>query len=161
MTEDITFLDTQQAARMLGLSAKTLARYRVTGEGPVFHRFGNRIRYLAPFDEDEARRFLAEEYPGVQVHALLQHLRNRELAARVQQSPGAPHVRGGRTGRRRASRNPRGTPGARLPRDGRAGPRTAIVPWPGVRKDRSATGYAKRGCVRNRNQLDMNAKRRQ
>lgn len=46
MTEDITFLDTQQAARMLGLSAKTLARYRVTGEGPAFHRFGNRIRYL-------------------------------------------------------------------------------------------------------------------
>ena len=32
MTEDINFLDTQQAARFLGLSAKTLARYRVTGE---------------------------------------------------------------------------------------------------------------------------------
>ena len=38
------------------------------------------VLYLVPFDEDEARRFLAEEYPGVQVHALLQHLRNRELA---------------------------------------------------------------------------------
>ena len=35
---------------------------------------------LPPFDEDEARAFLAEEYPGVQVHALLRHLRNRELA---------------------------------------------------------------------------------
>ena len=45
MTEDINFLDTQQAARFLGLSAKTLARYRVSGEGPVFNRFGNRIRY--------------------------------------------------------------------------------------------------------------------
>ncbi len=45
MTEDTNFLDTQQAARYLGLSAKTLARYRVTGDGPVFHRFGNRIRY--------------------------------------------------------------------------------------------------------------------
>lgn len=45
MTEDINFLDTQQAARILGLSAKTLARYRVSGEGPVFYRFGNRIRY--------------------------------------------------------------------------------------------------------------------
>ena len=44
--EDTNYLDTQQAARILGLSAKTLARYRVTGEGPVFHRFGNRIRYL-------------------------------------------------------------------------------------------------------------------
>ena len=37
------------------------------------------VLYLAPFDEDEARTFLAEEYPGVQVHALVQHLRNREL----------------------------------------------------------------------------------
>ena len=34
MTEDTNFLDTQQAAR-----------YRVSGDGPVFHRFGNRIRY--------------------------------------------------------------------------------------------------------------------
>ena len=46
MTEDTNYLDTQQAARILGLSAKTLARYRVTGEGPVFHRFGKRICYL-------------------------------------------------------------------------------------------------------------------
>ena len=38
------------------------------------------VLYLAPFDEDEARAFLAEEYPGVQVHALLRHLRNRELS---------------------------------------------------------------------------------
>ena len=45
MTEDTNFPDTQQAARFLGLSAKTLARYRVSGDGPVFHRFGNRIRY--------------------------------------------------------------------------------------------------------------------
>ena len=45
MTEETNFLDTQQAARFLGLSAKTLARYRVSGEGPVFNRFGNRIRY--------------------------------------------------------------------------------------------------------------------
>ncbi len=45
MREDTNFLDTQQAARILGLSAKTLARYRVTGEGAAFYRFGNRIRY--------------------------------------------------------------------------------------------------------------------
>ena len=38
------------------------------------------VLYLPPFDDDEARAFLAEEYPGVQVHALLQNLRNRELA---------------------------------------------------------------------------------
>ena len=45
MTEEANYLNTHQAGRWLGLSAKTLARYRVTGEGPVFHRFGNRICY--------------------------------------------------------------------------------------------------------------------
>lgn len=46
MTEETNYLDTQQAARHLGLSAKTLSRYRVSGDGPMFHRFGRRIRYL-------------------------------------------------------------------------------------------------------------------
>ena len=31
--------------RLLGLAPKTLARYRCTGPGPVFCRFGNRVRY--------------------------------------------------------------------------------------------------------------------
>ena len=26
--------------------ARTLDRYRVSGEGPVFHQFGSRVRYL-------------------------------------------------------------------------------------------------------------------
>ena len=36
--------------------------------------------YLMPFDDDEARDFLAREFPGIQVRALLQHLRNPGLA---------------------------------------------------------------------------------
>lgn len=44
--EEINYLTTHQAARMLGLSAKTLARYRVSGNGPVFHRFRRRVLYL-------------------------------------------------------------------------------------------------------------------
>ena len=36
MTEENTYLNTHQAAVLLGLSAKTLARYRVAGTGPVF-----------------------------------------------------------------------------------------------------------------------------
>ena len=32
--------------RVLGLSPKTLERYRVSGEGPAFQRFGARVRYL-------------------------------------------------------------------------------------------------------------------
>ena len=39
------FLDTQQAAAWLGLSHRTLEGYRVSGGGPAFHRFGNRVRY--------------------------------------------------------------------------------------------------------------------
>ena len=39
------YLDTREAAAWLGLSPKTLERYRVSGEGPDFHRL-TRVRYL-------------------------------------------------------------------------------------------------------------------
>ena len=42
---DSGFLDTRRAADYLSLSRRTLDGYRVTGGGPVFHRFGNRVRY--------------------------------------------------------------------------------------------------------------------
>ena len=38
-------LDTREAAAWLGLSPKTLERYRVSGEGPDFQKFGARVRY--------------------------------------------------------------------------------------------------------------------
>ena len=56
MTEDINFLDTQQAARFLGLSAKTLARYRVKAKGPVFVKLEGRVRYLRKDLDDWAHR---------------------------------------------------------------------------------------------------------
>ena len=40
------YLKTREAAAWLGLSPKTLERYRVSGEGPDFHKFGARVRYL-------------------------------------------------------------------------------------------------------------------
>ncbi len=40
------YLTTREAAAHLGLSTRTLDRYRVSGEGPVFLRFGGRVRYL-------------------------------------------------------------------------------------------------------------------
>ena len=48
MTDETNYLNThtRQAARSISLSTRTLARYRVAGNGPVFHRFGGRIRYL-------------------------------------------------------------------------------------------------------------------
>ncbi len=39
------YMGTREAAALLGLSPRTLDRYRVTGQGPAFHRFGTRIRY--------------------------------------------------------------------------------------------------------------------
>ena len=39
------YLSTRQAAAYLGLSPRTLDRYRVSGEGPDFYRFGGRILY--------------------------------------------------------------------------------------------------------------------
>ena len=40
-----SFLDTDAVAEILGLSRRTLDRWRVTGAGPSYHKFGNRIRY--------------------------------------------------------------------------------------------------------------------
>ena len=40
-----TYLSTRKAAAYLGLSPRTLDRYRVSGEGPDFYRFGGRILY--------------------------------------------------------------------------------------------------------------------
>ena len=45
MAEEKEYLNTVEAGRLLGLAPKTLARYRCTGTGPVFCRFGNRVRY--------------------------------------------------------------------------------------------------------------------
>ena len=39
------YLSTRDAAELLGLSRRTLDRYRVTGAGPAFHKFGNSVRY--------------------------------------------------------------------------------------------------------------------
>ncbi|MCE2474822.1 MAG: helix-turn-helix domain-containing protein [Alphaproteobacteria bacterium] len=40
------YMNTREVADLLGLSPRTLDRYRVSGDGPAFHKFGNRVRYL-------------------------------------------------------------------------------------------------------------------
>ena len=42
---DQCYVDTREAAERLGLSPSTLARYRITGEGPWYYRFGGCVRY--------------------------------------------------------------------------------------------------------------------
>lgn len=39
------YMNTKAAAAFLGLSHRTLERYRVDGKGPPFHRFGTAVRY--------------------------------------------------------------------------------------------------------------------
>ena len=51
------FFDTSRAAAYLGLSPRMMDGYRVSGDGPAFHRFGNRVRYRkADLDDWAAKR---------------------------------------------------------------------------------------------------------
>ena len=43
--KDRRYVDTREAAERLGLSPSTLARYRTTGEGSRYYRFGGCVRY--------------------------------------------------------------------------------------------------------------------
>ena len=55
MTERTKYMNTREAAAHLGLSTRTLDRYRVSGDGPVFLKFGGRVRYLREDLDDWAR----------------------------------------------------------------------------------------------------------
>ncbi len=73
MTEDtFLYMSTREVAAFLGLSPRTLDRYRVTGDGPPFHRFGNRVRYTRAdvVAWAEARRFLSTSDDGSAREAL-------------------------------------------------------------------------------------------
>ena len=65
------YLSTREAASVLGLSARTLDRYRVSGEGPAFHKFGARVCYArADLDAWAAsRRRASTSDPGGAVSA--------------------------------------------------------------------------------------------
>ena len=77
---DNGFFDTRRAAAYLGLSPRTLDGYRVTGAGPAFHRFGNRVRYRkSDLDEWALKRRatttaeadkLKASYPSTGIHLI-------------------------------------------------------------------------------------------
>ena len=48
------YVGTREAAHLLGISPRTLDRYRISGEGPVFHKFGKRVCYARTDLEDWA-----------------------------------------------------------------------------------------------------------
>ena len=41
----LDFLSTDDVARCLGLSPRTLERFRLEGRGPSYHKFGRVVRY--------------------------------------------------------------------------------------------------------------------
>ena len=45
MDDGAIYMGTRELAAFLGLSPRTLDRYWVSGGGPKFHKFGNRVRY--------------------------------------------------------------------------------------------------------------------
>lgn len=45
MDDNSTMLDANFAANLLGLSVSTLAKLRLTGNGPVFSKLGRRVLY--------------------------------------------------------------------------------------------------------------------
>ena len=47
----MTFLPEREAATVVGLSHRTLSRYRVAGDGSAFHKSGFKVLYLR-FDPD-------------------------------------------------------------------------------------------------------------
>lgn len=61
------FFTTTEAAEYLRLSAKTLEKYRVTGDGPPFRKHGRRVLYhrdeLDAWSEEQTRRSTSD--PGM------------------------------------------------------------------------------------------------
>ena len=58
--EDQQFMDTREAAALLGLSPSTLARYRITGEGPWYCKLGGCVRYRG----DDVKAWAADRRVG-------------------------------------------------------------------------------------------------
>lgn len=58
------YLNTEEAAAYIGISASTLSRMRVSGEGPCYSKAGRRVLYdVAQLDkwmEKRRRRFTGE-----------------------------------------------------------------------------------------------------
>jgi len=54
-----SFLSSSEAEQLLALPKNTLAKMRVTGDGPPFHKLGKRVRYsMADLDAWlKARRY--------------------------------------------------------------------------------------------------------
>jgi hypothetical protein len=66
-------LRTEEAARWLGLSGRTLEKHRCTGGGPAYRKLGGRVVYtvddLAAWVEQGQRRSTSQSRPGLPLRA--------------------------------------------------------------------------------------------
>ncbi|ADK83488.1 DNA binding domain protein, excisionase family [Desulfarculus baarsii DSM 2075] len=67
MSQPVVFLATPQAAELLGISRKTLEKWRLVGGGPSYCKVGRLVRYTS--DDLQAwldsRRRVSTSDPGV------------------------------------------------------------------------------------------------
>ena len=64
MMKEKSYLTVQEAAEFLGLSYKTLNKWRLLGmDGPPYHRFGTAIRYRRDDLTEWARRHRVQPGP--------------------------------------------------------------------------------------------------
>ena len=67
-TTQAKYLNNREAAEYLGLSVRTMNRYRVTGDGPPYYRLGGRVRYardeLNEWVTGSRRTSTSDEGPG-------------------------------------------------------------------------------------------------
>lgn len=67
MNEDSLYFSTEEAARRLLLSARTLENFRVLGTGPVFRRHGRKVVYtlsdLIAWSDSNAKTSTSESPP--------------------------------------------------------------------------------------------------
>lgn len=60
------YYDTTIAAEFLGLSPRTLERWRLDGKGPIFRKLGSRVMYAESdlIDWSDAQRRIPTSDPG-------------------------------------------------------------------------------------------------
>jgi len=67
MSQPTLFLSTPQAAELLGISRKTLEKWRLVGGGPAFRKVGRLVRYTSDDLQNwlDSRRRVSTSDPGV------------------------------------------------------------------------------------------------
>ncbi len=68
---EVRYLDEQQTSARLNIPVRTLRKWRLTGNGPRFRKFGASVRYaisdLEDYEEASTRRSTSDPGPAVKL----------------------------------------------------------------------------------------------